>query len=81
LRCSAPIHPTPNANWRISATSSPCGRPGRSCRGQADDLGWFARELARLPFPFTIRRPEALAETLRDHAAALLGRAAGAGPA
>jgi predicted DNA-binding transcriptional regulator YafY len=58
----------------------PCPE-GVVLHGQADDLGWFARELARLPFPFTIRRPEALAETLRDHAAALLGRAAGAGPA
>src|SRR5260370_9805897 len=29
-------------------------------RAQADDLDWFARELARLPFGFDIRRPDAL---------------------
>jgi hypothetical protein len=29
-------------------------------RAQVDDLDWFARELARLPFGFDIRRPSAL---------------------
>ncbi len=34
---------------------------GRSVlRAQADDLDWFARELARLPFDFEIRSPDAL---------------------
>jgi hypothetical protein len=36
-------------------------------RAQVDDLDWFARELARLPFGFSIRRPAAL----RDAVAAL----------
>jgi predicted DNA-binding transcriptional regulator YafY len=36
-------------------------------RAQVDDLDWFARELARLPFQFKIRRPGAL----RDAVAAL----------
>ena len=36
-------------------------------RAQVDDLDWFARELARLPFVFNIRRPGAL----RDAVAAL----------
>ena len=36
-------------------------------RAQVDDLDWFARELARLPFGFEIRRPAAL----RDAVAAL----------
>lgn len=40
--------------------------------GQTDDLRWFARELARLPFAFEIRRPAALAEELARHARALL---------
>jgi predicted DNA-binding transcriptional regulator YafY len=29
-------------------------------RGQADDLEWVARELARLPFDFSVRTPAAL---------------------
>lgn len=33
-------------------------------RGQVDDLQWFARELARLPFGFEIERPAALREAL-----------------
>jgi predicted DNA-binding transcriptional regulator YafY len=32
---------------------------------QADDLAWFARELARLPFGFKIRRPVALKRELQ----------------
>jgi len=38
-------------------------------RAQVDDLDWFARELARLPFGFDIRRPGALRAAL-----AALGR-------
>jgi predicted DNA-binding transcriptional regulator YafY len=34
-------------------------------RSQMDDLEWFARELARLPFSFTIRRPDELRKELR----------------
>ncbi len=33
---------------------------GVRLRAQADDLAWFARELARLPFDFTVRAPAAL---------------------
>lgn len=29
-------------------------------RSGAEDLGWFARQLARLPFDFTVRKPTAL---------------------
>jgi predicted DNA-binding transcriptional regulator YafY len=43
--------------------------------GQTDDLGWFARELARLPFAFDIRRPKELRKALRDRARALLSGA------
>lgn len=34
-------------------------------RSQADDLTWFARELARLPFAFTVRTPAALRDAVR----------------
>jgi len=44
-------------------------------RGQTDDLDWFARELARLPFSFEIRRPSALCEALESCARRLLQRA------
>lgn len=39
---------------------------------QADDLDWFARELARLPWPFEIIRPAALRHALANHARRLL---------
>lgn len=38
---------------------------------QADELDWFARELARLPFDFTVLKPAALRESLRRHGARL----------
>jgi predicted DNA-binding transcriptional regulator YafY len=44
-------------------------------RGQTDDLHWFARELARLPFAFEVRHPTALREALEAHAKRLLERA------
>lgn len=44
-------------------------------RSQVDDLDWFARELARLPFPFQIRRPAALRDAVAAHARRLLGSA------
>lgn len=43
---------------------------------QADDLDWFARELARLPFGFRIRQPAALYAAVRAHAARLQSCAA-----
>jgi predicted DNA-binding transcriptional regulator YafY len=42
---------------------------------QTDDLAWFARELARLPFDFQIRRPRELRQALRKCARELLRRA------
>jgi predicted DNA-binding transcriptional regulator YafY len=45
-------------------------------RGQADDLQWFARELARLPWPFEMIRPAALVRALDEHARTLLKRSA-----
>lgn len=44
-------------------------------RGQTEDLPWFARELARLPFPFEVLHPTALSEALEAHARRLLGLA------
>lgn len=44
-------------------------------RSQADDLLWFARELARLPFRFEVRSPAALAAAVACHARALLAQA------
>lgn len=44
---------------------------------QADDLGWVARELARLPFDFRIKKPAALRRALVAHGRALVERAGG----
>lgn len=41
-------------------------------RAQADDLDWFARELARLPWPFEIRLPKELIVAVTRHAEKLL---------
>jgi predicted DNA-binding transcriptional regulator YafY len=38
---------------------------------QADDLGWFARELARLSFDFSVLAPAALRAAVKRHAARL----------
>ncbi len=45
---------------------------GTMLHSQADDLGWMARELARLPFAFSIMHPPALRDELIRHATALL---------
>lgn len=45
-------------------------------RSQMDDLDWFARQLARLPFAFTIRSPDGLRDALRQ-LARRLGETAG----
>lgn len=37
-------------------------------RGSTDDLDWLARELAKLPFDFTVRKPEQLRDTLHKRA-------------
>jgi predicted DNA-binding transcriptional regulator YafY len=44
---------------------------------EADDLSWFARELARLPFGFVIRRPAALRDALAAVAEGLRQRSTG----
>lgn len=44
-------------------------------RGSAEELEWVARELSRLPFDFVIIAPEALHDTLRQHAEQLARRA------
>jgi predicted DNA-binding transcriptional regulator YafY len=46
---------------------------GSILRAQADDLGWLARELCRLPFPFEVRLPRALAREVAAHAARVAG--------
>lgn len=45
-------------------------------RSQADDLDWFARELARLPWPFEVLGPVELREAVMEHARAMLARQA-----
>jgi predicted DNA-binding transcriptional regulator YafY len=50
---------------------------GLVLRAQIDDLDWFARELARLPFEFEVRTPERLREALRVVAQRLLEHAGG----
>lgn len=47
---------------------------------QTDHLDWFAGELARLPFDFSIEHPEALRDALAARARRLLDCAAGASP-
>ena len=41
-------------------------------RAQINDLSWFARELARLPFTFEVRKPEGLRDALETVARRLL---------
>jgi len=45
---------------------------GIRLNAQADDIVWFARELARLPWPFFIVKPTALKRALAAHLRALL---------
>jgi predicted DNA-binding transcriptional regulator YafY len=49
----------------------PAADGGTMLHAQADDLAWFARELARLPWPFQIIRPAALRRALRAHSRVL----------
>jgi predicted DNA-binding transcriptional regulator YafY len=48
-------------------------------RTQADSLEWVARELARLPFDFEVRKPRALQDAVAAHARRLLRTAAAKG--
>ena len=57
-------------------TLTACER-GVRLDAQADDLDWVARELARLPFGFTIKKPAALRRALVAHGRALIARAGG----
>src|SRR5260370_21476779 len=50
-------------------------------RSQVDDLDWFARELARLPCDFAVRRPAELRQAVTAHALRLLRHAGHAGDA
>jgi len=50
-------------------------------RGQCDDLAWFARELARLPFPFEVRSPAGLRVALRERGEELLALSGSVGRA
>jgi predicted DNA-binding transcriptional regulator YafY len=50
---------------------------GTRLHAQADDLDWFARQLARLPFDFSVRSPDALRDAVA-RCGARLGRLADA---
>lgn len=53
------------------------GDDGTLLFAQADDLDWFARELARLPFDFVVRSPPALRDAVRMQGDRLQRLAAG----
>lgn len=53
-------------------TGSNARRPTVLLRSEADDIDWFARELARLPFRFEVLAPKELARSLERHAKQLL---------
>jgi predicted DNA-binding transcriptional regulator YafY len=46
---------------------------GTMLHSQVEDLEWMARELARMPFRFTIQEPPALRDALMQHTVVLLG--------
>lgn len=46
-----------------AGVTEPC-EGGVLLRGSTDDLGWYARELMRLPFPFEVRSPPELRTTV-----------------
>ncbi len=54
-------------------TLTACSR-GVRLDAQADDLGWVARELARLPFGFSVVKPVALRRALAAHGQTLVER-------
>ncbi len=45
---------------------------GTVLHSQVDDLDWFARELARLPWPFHVVKPDGLRAAVTSHARSLL---------
>lgn len=47
-------------------------RDGVLLRSRTDDVSWYARQLARLPFEFEIRSPPELSNAVRKHAGRLL---------
>lgn len=51
-------------------------RDGILLEARTDSLSWFARQLARLPFSFTVLEPAPLRAALRTHAQRLLADAA-----
>lgn len=53
---------------------------GTLLRCQTDDLGWLARELARLPFDLEVVRPAAMRAALAEHGRRLLAAARRAAP-
>ncbi len=55
--------------------------PNTRMRSEVNDLEWFARELARLPWPIEVRRPPALAVALANLARRLLRSARAGAPA
>jgi predicted DNA-binding transcriptional regulator YafY len=67
----------PAARRVVFAELGTLAENGRGVRlsGQADDLDWFARELARLPFGFRIVKPAGLRRALAAHGQALVERA------
>ncbi|MBK8598923.1 MAG: YafY family transcriptional regulator [Holophagales bacterium] len=69
------LHAEPEAAQRAVfgalGTLEPVPR-GVLLRSQVDDLGWLARELARLPFDFEVRSPAALRTALGSCARRLL---------
>lgn len=74
------LHTTPEAARDLLppylGTLSPHGA-GTLLKAEADELGWVARELARLSCDFTVLAPQALTVALHGHAMRLLERVAG----
>jgi predicted DNA-binding transcriptional regulator YafY len=67
------LHSAQREIFQSLGVLEPCGS-GVLLRSQADDLRWFSRELARLPWPFRILKPPALRDAIGKLAAAILAR-------
>ncbi|WP_242108426.1 helix-turn-helix transcriptional regulator [Luteimonas aquatica] len=70
VRLSADLATVKDALFEAIGLFEPDG-DGVLLFAQVDDLDWFARELARLPFDFEIRGPAALRRALRAQAGRL----------